>query len=74
MERQLLKVKFQIYFLQFPCIVSYVLSNFQIVSELNLPVRNILGYVIESYDQLYQMPLIGPEKCQLEFHFYPFHL
>ena len=28
------------------------LPNFQIVSELNLPVRNILAYVIESYDQL----------------------
>ena len=36
-----LKVKFQICFHQFPCIVSYLLSNFQIISELNLPVRSI---------------------------------
>ena len=63
------KVKFKIYFLQFPCIVSYFLSNFQIVSELNLPVRNILAYVIESYDQLYQMPLIGPEKMSIGISF-----
>ena len=44
--RQLLKVKFQSCFLSFPCIVSYFLSNFQIVSELNLPVHNSLAYVI----------------------------
>ena len=74
MARQLLKVTFQICFNQFPCIVSYLLSNFQIVSELNLPVRSILAYVIESYDQLYQMPLIGREICQLEFHLNPFYL
>ena len=74
MARQLLKVKFQICFHQFPCIVSYLLSNFQTVSELNLQVRSILAYVIESYNQLYQMPLIGPEICQLEFHLNPFYL
>ena len=41
------------------------LSNFQIVSEMNLPVRKMLAYVIQSNDQLYQMPLIGQEICQL---------
>ena len=50
------------------------LSNFQIVSELNLPVRNSLAYVIKSYDQLYQMPLISQETCQLESYLYPFYL
>ena len=69
----IVKGKISDLFLQFPCIVSYFLSNFQIVSELNLPVRNILAYVIESYDQLYQMPLIGPERYQFEFHLYPFY-
>ena len=32
----------------------------------------MLAYVIKSYDQLYQMPLISPEICQLEYYLYPF--
>ena len=39
----ILKVIFQIFNFQFQNIVSCFLSNFQIVSELNLPVRNILA-------------------------------
>ena len=60
--------------LRFPCIVSYFLTNFQIVSELTLPIRNILDYVIKSYDQWYRMPLINQEIYQLEFHLNPFYL
>ena len=71
---RLLKVKFQICFLRLPCIVSYFLSNFQLVSEFTVPIRNILAYVIKSYDQWYRMPLIGQEIYQLEFHLNPFYL